>query len=152
MVVRNIRRGDSQLELEIALLDARGSARRYHRMGRCHGLEEEPAPGPVQHFREQSASYATLEQQQLDFAKQLERLEIEVAVAEPPAAGAHASVWKAHRENVSHARAYIKRVKQQLDSCERYGAVRRYLDRLVRKYEDAANRPWMRVEADSPPP
>ncbi len=106
----------------------------------------------AQHFREQSASYATLEQQQLDFAKQLERLEIEVAVAEPPAAGAHASVWKAHRENVSHARAYIKRVKQQLDSCERYGAVRRYLDRLVRKYEDAANRPWMRVEADSPPP
>lgn len=83
----------------------------------------------AQHFREQSLSYAALEQTQLDFAEQLEKLENGVRAAEPPAPGSDAGAWKAPREYVADVRKTIKRVRQQLDACARYGAVRRYLDR-----------------------
>jgi hypothetical protein len=33
-----------------------------------------------------------------------------------------------------------------------YNAVRRFLERVAAKYERAANTPWLRVEADPPPP
>jgi hypothetical protein len=102
----------------------------------------------AQHFRQQSLIYATLEQRQLDFNEQLEKLEHEVRAAEPPAPGSDAGAWKAYREYVADVRKTITRVRQEVDACERYGAVRRYLDRLVTKYRDAAKRPWLRIKPE----
>jgi hypothetical protein len=117
------------------------SSRRSQRLGRAR------------QFRAQSVWYAQREQRrQLGVEGDVQKLAREVAAAEPPAAGSDAGAWKAHRECVDDVRASIKGLRQRLAEHERYGAIRRYFERLSARYEAAANTPWLNIEADLPPP
>ncbi len=103
-------------------------------------------------FRAHSEYYAQKESLQLDSIGDVERLEREVAATVPPAAGADGGARWLYREHVSDLRARLKSARARLDEYERQRAVRRFLERVAAKYERAANMPWLRVEADPPPP
>jgi hypothetical protein len=55
----------------------------------------------------------------------------------------------AYREYLSDLQTKVAIAKARLDTHERYGAVRRYFERLAARYERAAIRPWRGVEAEA---
>ena len=67
----------------------------------------------------------------------------------PPAAGSDEGAWSAYREYLSDLQSKVTIAKAWLDDYERYGAVRRYFERLAARYERAAIRPWRGVEAEA---
>ncbi len=104
------------------------------------------------HFRQLSTKYAELESTQVDSVGDVLRLEREVAATAPPAAGSDSGTRWLYREHVSELRSKLTRARERLDVYDRHRAVRRFLERVAAKYERAANMPWLRVEADPPPP
>jgi hypothetical protein len=104
------------------------------------------------HFHKLSKTYAELESLQRDPIGDIEKLEREVAAAAPPPAGSDAGARWLYREHVSELRSKLTHARDRLDEYERHHAVRRFLERVAAKYERAANMPWLRVEADPPPP
>jgi septal ring factor EnvC (AmiA/AmiB activator) len=113
-----------------------------------------------QHYRQQSALYAKLEQTYLQRVTELEagvkETERQIAKVEGHVSASRVALSTAERNYSSNLQAIVALQKERLAIVRRYATpyleLRKYCDVLAAKHRHFAIRPWLRVEPDPPEP
>jgi hypothetical protein len=100
-------------------------------------------------YRKQAAIYAGEASHYVDAVALVADLERAVASAEPPAAGSEIGAFNAYREYIADLQRRVTGANYVLDAYGGYCALRRHCERLSAKYERAAMRPWVGVDAEA---